>query len=87
MADIELFWNLKKNILPKYGKISELVKQPGPAGTKKIILTTEAQRTQSFFYKNFFSVSLCLCGEKIFYQNVARFHDTVTFFFSLRVTS
>ena len=35
MLYIKLFRELQKNILPKYGKILRLVKQPGQAGTKK----------------------------------------------------
>jgi hypothetical protein len=34
--------------------------------TKRLFLTTESQRTQSFFIKISSLCSLCLCGEKIF---------------------
>ena len=35
MLYIRLFRDLQKNILPESGRILELVKQPGQAGTKK----------------------------------------------------
>jgi hypothetical protein len=35
MIYIKLFPDLQKNILPESGRILELVKQPGQAGTKK----------------------------------------------------
>jgi hypothetical protein len=35
MIYIKMFRDLRKNILPENGRILELVKQPGQAGTKK----------------------------------------------------
>jgi hypothetical protein len=65
-----MYIHLKKIFLPVHNP-----DQPEP---KRLFLTTETQRTQSFFIKISSLGSLCLCGEKIFCQIMARFHNKVT---------
>jgi hypothetical protein len=46
-----LFRELQKNILPKYGTILRLVKQPGQAGTKKELACPGNYKIQITNYK------------------------------------
>jgi hypothetical protein len=78
MIYIKSFRELQKNILPESGKILELVKQPGQAATKKVIIHRRVRGVRRevfiFYYKPFLLCDLCaLCGAKkcsvIFWQD------------------
>ncbi len=58
---------MKKEGKVESGKILRLVKQPGPAGTKKENLPPRHEDTRDFYYKKFFFVSLCLCGHFFYF--------------------